>query len=789
MDDLKSLVFSPPLKVTYIVDDTGLDKLQDFFTRCFTMGWDIETKPLKDFWFRKIRLVQFGNLEEQYVVDLFKLSGDINKFNTQGNYGKNLDPVFNKFLEIVKPVVCSDKYLKVGVNLSFEYLNFYWNLGLRTFHFWDCTIAEKCIWAGAHSLKDYWFYGMEGLGARYFGVIVDKKHQESFTDDKDISIPQLEYAAGDTRFPLAIMRAQQLVAKGYTKKNHSNPIFKRLPDYVTGDNLEEIIQIENDCIGAFTDMHLHGENLDKEKWLKRIDARKIELKEVIKELDKVFVPIVGKKQPRITQEEVDKAKEIWQASKRVSDEELELRGRLKKDLSLIEEVNAFIVNKNAIEAHHKEVYADLKHRATQGYKKEYDKYEGEAAINYGSQKQLLEILKTFPKFKLLRNTDDTTLEKHEGHPLIDLIRKYRQVSKEIDTYGVQWVTKWVTKPGEEGWLHPMDGKLHSIFNQYGAETGRSSSDTPNEQNIPKDKNTRSCFIVDPPNEEYPEGYDMLTIDMSGAELCILAEESKEPVWVKAFNKKQDVHSLGCEIVDSATWKELALPDCLYYKDDKKLKCTCKSHLDVRDGMKSTNFGLPYGIQARKLSGQIKKSYKDTLDLLDRHKKAFPVLWEYLEDSGKRAKMEGKSFDMYGRRRIFIKPTWEKAKEKAIANLIKLKKPPIPDVHQVGNAFNQITSSIERQGKNHRIQACNATIIKIAMGTRIDGEYKYLWHVLPQYGAKLLKMVHDELVIQIPKRYSKDVAELCQIAIRKAAAIRMKLVTMESEYNIAEYWKK
>jgi len=39
-----------------------------------------------------------------------------------------------------------------------------------------------------------------------------------------------------------------------------------------------------------------------------------------------------------------------------------------------------------------------------------------------------------------------------------------------------------------------------------------------------------------------------------------------------------------------------------------------------------------------------------------------------------------------------------------------------------------------------------------MGAGADASGKpYLWHVLPQYNAKLLSMVHDELQILSPKR--------------------------------------
>lgn len=67
---LKATELNPPLNVTLIRDLAGLELLKDFFTRCQILGWDIETTPLKDFFWRRIRTIQFGNQQEQYVIDL-----------------------------------------------------------------------------------------------------------------------------------------------------------------------------------------------------------------------------------------------------------------------------------------------------------------------------------------------------------------------------------------------------------------------------------------------------------------------------------------------------------------------------------------------------------------------------------------------------------------------------------------------------------------------------------------------------------------------------------------------
>jgi DNA polymerase I-like protein with 3'-5' exonuclease and polymerase domains len=70
----------------------------------------------------------------------------------------------------------------------------------------------------------------------------------------------------------------------------------------------------------------------------------------------------------------------------------------------------------------------------------------------------------------------------------------------------------------------------------------------------------------------------------------------------------------------------------------------------------------------------------------------------------------------------------------------------------------------------------------------DGK-PFLWHILPLFHARLLSMIHDELIVEAPKRYAKQVAEAVADAFKRAAAEVMKKVTMEAEYHIANRWQK
>lgn len=921
---LKPLVLAemtPALNVTAILDPQGLDQLEEFFAKQaekneFTLGWDIETTPLKDYFFRRARTVQFGTTERQLVVDLLGLCNNDPEelFNVQGYYGKRLNPGLTKFLNITAPVVETNKWLKVGVTLGFEYMTFAWNFGRRTLGFYDCAMAERCIWAGVKGMKQYALFSMAEMMEQYFRLVIDKTEQTGFTLDGVLTQSQINYAALDTRLPLGIKTVQGIIASGVklaalkAKNSPAVKFFEHLEPktpgsgepVVMGDNLVEIIQIENDAIGMFEDMHIHGERLDKERWLKRITGKKERLKTLIADvLDPFFIPYVGDKNLVNSDAEIAAAEELWKSYNTISPLELDIKKSMKKFAKDSADWAILETNRLVLEAARKEQKEVLKRKAGDMKKKRTKvknlaaKCEGNALINYSSDAQLMAVLKEVKGLKSLKSMDDEALEKYEHFPVMKAIRELHGLSKEIGTYGDQWAQEWVTKPcKEEGWLHPGDGRLHCVFNQYDAETGRSSSEKPNGQNLPQDIEVRSCFIADPPNEDirvsdccqadteldgetqqyfcnechntcdsHAEEYVIITADMSGAELRIIAELAQDPIWIGAFSRGEDVHSVGTEILHEAGWVDVTLrslktPEvwllstcnpkkggevvleilkegklkqigpCAYYaiRDDNgevaRQKCDCPAHVILRNDNKATNFLLAYGGGPGKLSKSIKKTLEKAQELMALHEKKFPRIWKYLKTSGEKARMLKKSFDMFGRRRIFPEPTWDRAKAKFISDNEKLlrldesiwspkvvlfqnyhgRKPEPDELYElthrpptskeVSKTMGGMSGGIERQGKNHAIQGTNATIIKLAGGCGFDKNgIPYLWHIFPLFRALLLKMVHDELVVQAPKHKAVKVAEAIGDAFKRAAAVKMVSVVMEFDYHINIFWEK
>lgn len=159
---------------------------------------------------------------------------------------------------------------------------------------------------------------------------------------------------------------------------------------------------------------------------------------------------------------------------------------------LSEKYNKLLLEKEA------EFYAlcDKYNDKIQTYRFEHPDNKLGSMINIASSTQLAILLydilgeKSVPK-QPIRGTGEEVL-KAINNEFCKVILEYREVSKLITTY----IDKMETV------INPNDGKVHCIFNQYGAKTGRFSSQDPNLQNIPShNKEIRKMFVASQEEQE------------------------------------------------------------------------------------------------------------------------------------------------------------------------------------------------------------------------------------------------------------------------------------------------
>ncbi|MFI5484419.1 DNA polymerase I [Micromonospora echinaurantiaca] len=311
-------------------------------------------------------------------------------------------------------------------------------------------------------------------------------------------------------------------------------------------------------------------------------------------------------------------------------------------------------------------------------------------FNLGSPKQLQEILfgeLGLPKTKKIKTgytTDADALQwlyAQNPHPVLAHLLRHRDVAKLKST--VDGLLKSVSD----------DGRIHTTFNQTVAATGRLSSTEPNLQNIPirteEGRRIRRAFVVG-------EGYEcLLTADYSQIEMRIMAHLSSDEALIDAFNSGADFHAATASSVFDVPVAEVTA--------------------DQRRKIKAMNYGLAYGLSAFGLSQQLGISTEEARGLMENYFAGFGGVRDYLHEVVARARHDGYTSTILGRRRY------------------------LPDLVSDNRQRREIA---ERMALNAPIQGSAADIIKVAM--------LHVETALREAGlrSRMLLQVHDELVFEV-----------------------------------------
>jgi DNA polymerase-1 len=329
------------------------------------------------------------------------------------------------------------------------------------------------------------------------------------------------------------------------------------------------------------------------------------------------------------------------------------------------------------------------------------------------------------------------------HDIIDTYIKYKEAMKLCTSYGHKFFDNLSS-----------DNKIHTNFHQI-LDTGRVSSSKPNMQQIPAKNAFRNCFVA-------PEGWSFVSADYSSQELNVIAFGSKDPVWLKALEEGQDLHSTCAELVYGDEWTNAAEDNCLYNMN--KWKCKCKKHKKLRTNVKTINFGLAYGMGPNKLSDTLNISMERSQELIKKYFKAFPAIKGFLDKLGNYGKKYGyiKTFPPYNRKRWFT--NW------------------YPRIWDNKSASMQL-GSIERASKNTPIQGASADMTKRALVLMRDHIKKY------ELDVKLVMTVHDQIDTICINNYKDIWAEDMKKLMEQAA---LEIVTnglLKAEVTIDKCWTK
>ena len=384
------------------------------------------------------------------------------------------------------------------------------------------------------------------------------------------------------------------------------------------------------------------------------------------------------------------------------------------------EQNGAVLNSKILNAQSK----DLENRIKKIEKKAYVLAGDE--FNLGSTKQLREIFFDKLGYRVIKKTPGGQPSTDEK-VLAELAEEYElpKILLEHRTLSKLKSTYTDKLPSQ---ISISTGKVHTSFHQAVTTTGRLSSSDPNLQNIPirteDGRRIRQAFAPS-------KGHKFVSADYSQIELRVMAHMSKDEGLLTAFQDGEDVHSKTASEV---------------FNVDIDAVTT-----DLRRNAKAINFGLIYGISAFGLGKQLNINRNLAAEYMAMYFEKYPGVKKYMETTKDFAAENGYVETLFGRR-LYLR-----------------------DIN-ASNAMRRQAS--ERAAINAPVQGTAADIMKIAM---------IKMHQLikeTNVEAKLILQVHDELILDTPKKEIDEVIGLVTESMMGAASLD---VPLEIDVGVGDNW--
>lgn len=404
-------------------------------------------------------------------------------------------------------------------------------------------------------------------------------------------------------------------------------------------------------------------------------------------------------------------------------------------------------------------------------------------VTWSSPKEVIKVFETvlnldltvFNKGKKSKSVEQKHIQKYaDEHPLIKLYLHYTKLSKLVSTYGRKFLEN----------INKSSNRVHTTFKQILA-TGRISSGEsgenspfPNLQNLPRDSRHRHCFGPQKKSDT------MIIGDFSQQEQIILANFSKEPNLVKFFKEGGgDMHSYNTQKI----FKHLK---------DTPLHIIKSNYPEERYLAKTVGFAINYGGGAYTITKNANIPLEKSNEIFENYFKAFPDLSKYYE----RVKREA-----FRNQYILVNPytgskTFFPVESQKLEPLEKeIKHPDFWDQYKyhkshdtkefkehykslVKNYFG-IKGSIERMAMNYPIQGTAAEMTKLA----VIKIFNYLVTNDLLYKVKICILVHDEIVLEVPKDIQNEMSQVLKDCMESAANTFCKILPVKAEPVISEVW--
>jgi DNA polymerase-1 len=264
-----------------------------------------------------------------------------------------------------------------------------------------------------------------------------------------------------------------------------------------------------------------------------------------------------------------------------------------------------------------------------------------------------------------------------------------------------------------------EGRIHTSLNQTVTATGRLSSNHPNLQNIPirtdDGRKIRRAFVAG-------RGRVLVSADYNQIELRVLADLTRDENLIRAFEAEKDIHSVTAAEVFEVSGEKVTA--------------------DMRRAAKVINYGILYGMGPVRMSRELGIPRSKASEYIETYFARYPGVRRFYAETLEDAREQGYVFTRLGRRRY---------------------------LHDIDSDHGGRRQAAERVATNTPIQGSAADIIKVAMLRLAEALDK------ADCGAEMVLQIHDELLVECPKRELKQVFALIREAMEGAADLAVPVV--------------
>lgn len=257
-----------------------------------------------------------------------------------------------------------------------------------------------------------------------------------------------------------------------------------------------------------------------------------------------------------------------------------------------------------------------------------------------------------------------------------------------------------------------NGRIRANFNVSNVRTGRLSSSGPNLQQVDRDPKVRALFTASP-------NHSLVVGDMAQIEVRMAAHYSKDPTLIKMFQNDEDFYgTIAVEVLNSR-----------FHPNEVKEKDPIK-----RSVAKVIGLSILYGVGPNKLKmfikekGGVEYSHTEIRMIINRYFEQFKGLKELQMGVHRQAERNGFLTNLLGRK---------------------------VDVPQ---------AEIYMKGVNSLLQSSASDLL---LFRTLQIEKKLPW-------AKILLLVHDELIIEVPEGREEEAMGLLKVIMEETDSLKFRV---------------